>query len=83
MSLWMGYLPPCSPGFEKPSLVQQRAFGEIMKGRDVVVQAQSGSGRAATFCIGTLQRMECSRKEAQALFIARTRELALQIHQVR
>uniref|UniRef100_A0A5K3FYE0 RNA helicase n=1 Tax=Mesocestoides corti TaxID=53468 RepID=A0A5K3FYE0_MESCO len=69
-------------GFEKPSLVQQRAIGEIMKGRDVVVQAQSGTGKTATFCIGTLQRMECSRKETQALFIAPTRELASQIHQV-
>uniref|UniRef100_A0A5K3FWB8 RNA helicase n=1 Tax=Mesocestoides corti TaxID=53468 RepID=A0A5K3FWB8_MESCO len=54
-----------------------------MKGRDVVVQAQSGTGKTATFCIGTLQRMECSRKETQALFIAPTRELASQIHQVR
>uniref|UniRef100_A0A183TGN0 RNA helicase n=1 Tax=Schistocephalus solidus TaxID=70667 RepID=A0A183TGN0_SCHSO len=69
-------------GFEKPSLVQQRAICQILLGRDVVVQAQSGTGKTATFCIGSLQRMDESRKETQALFLAPTRELASQIHQV-
>ncbi|VDO07536.1 unnamed protein product [Rodentolepis nana] len=69
-------------GFEKPSLVQQRAIGQIVKKRDVVIQAQSGTGKTATFCIGTLQLLDSSNKKTQALFLAPTRELASQIHQV-
>ncbi|KAM7534501.1 hypothetical protein Aperf_G00000113221 [Anoplocephala perfoliata] len=69
-------------GFEKPSLVQQRAICQIIKKRDVVVQAQSGTGKTATFCIGTLQILDPSCKKTQALFLAPTRELASQIHQV-
>ncbi|VDL19263.1 unnamed protein product [Hymenolepis diminuta] len=69
-------------GFEKPSLVQQRAISQIIKKRDVVVQAQSGTGKTATFCIGTLQLLDPMNKKTQALFLAPTRELASQIHQV-
>lgn len=69
-------------GFEKPSLVQQRAIAQIIKKRDVVVQAQSGTGKTATFCIGTLQLLDPNFKKTQALFLAPTRELASQIHQV-
>ncbi|KAL5961171.1 ATP-dependent RNA helicase FAL1 [Taenia solium] len=69
-------------GYERPSLIQQRAINQIIQGRDVVVQAQSGTGKTATFCIGTLQLLDPSRKETQALFLAPTRELASQVHQV-
>ncbi|KAH9281953.1 ATP-dependent RNA helicase FAL1 [Echinococcus granulosus] len=69
-------------GYERPSLVQQRAISQIIRGRDVVVQAQSGTGKTATFCIGTLQLLDPSRRETQALFLAPTRELASQVHRV-
>ena len=42
-------------GFEKPSAIQQRAIKPIIKGRDVIAQAQSGTGKTATFSISILQ----------------------------
>ena len=42
-------------GFEKPSAIQQRAIRPILKGRDVIAQAQSGTGKTATFSISILQ----------------------------
>jgi len=45
--------PP--PGFEKPSAIQQRAIKPIISGRDVIGQAQSGTGKTATFSISALQ----------------------------
>ena len=44
-------------GFEKPSAIQQRAIKPIIKGRDVIAQAQSGTGKTATFSISILQVM--------------------------
>ena len=44
-------------GFEKPSPIQQRAIKPVMQGRDVIAQAQSGTGKTATFTIGALQRV--------------------------
>ena len=45
----------CILGFEKPSAIQQRAIRPIVKGRDVIAQAQSGTGKTATFSISVLQ----------------------------
>ena len=42
-------------GFDKPSAVQQRAIVPIMKGRDVIVQAQAGTGKTCVFAVGALQ----------------------------
>lgn len=42
-------------GFEKPSPIQQRAIVPIVKGRDVIVQSQAGTGKTAVFWIGSLQ----------------------------
>ena len=42
-------------GWEKPSAIQQRAIVPIFKGRDVIVQSQSGTGKTAVFCLGALQ----------------------------
>jgi superfamily II DNA/RNA helicase len=39
-------------GFEKPSAIQQRAIVPVVTGRDVIAQAQSGTGKTATFSIG-------------------------------
>jgi len=69
-------------GFEKPSAIQQRAIIPCLKGRDVIAQAQSGTGKTATFSIAILQQIDTSIMECQALVLAPTRELAQQIHKV-
>jgi len=71
-----------SYGFEKPSAIQQKAIVPTISGRDVIAQAQSGTGKTATFAIGALQQIDFSRRECQALILAPTRELAAQIQKV-
>ena len=68
--------------YEKPSAIQQRAILPITKGRDVIAQAQSGTGKTATFSIGILQRIDPNLRDTQALVLAPTRELAQQIQSV-
>ncbi|GMM36756.1 translation initiation factor eIF4A [Saccharomycopsis crataegensis] len=69
-------------GFETPSSIQQRAIMPIIEARDVLAQAQSGTGKTATFAISALQRIDAEEKATQALILAPTRELALQIQKV-
>ncbi|CUM47688.1 ATP-dependent RNA helicase eIF4A [Debaryomyces fabryi] len=69
-------------GYESPSAIQQRAILPITEGRDVLAQAQSGTGKTATFTISALQRIDENEKSTQALILAPTRELALQIQNV-
>merc|ERR1712087_614295 len=69
-------------GFEKPSAIQQRAIVPCVKGHDVIAQAQSGTGKTATFSISILQQIDASKKETQSLVLAPTRELAQQIIKV-
>jgi len=66
-------------GFEKPSAIQSVAIMPIVKGRDVIGQAQSGTGKTGTFSISMLSRIDPSKKETQALIMAHTHELAEQI----
>jgi ATP-dependent RNA helicase len=68
--------------FEKPSAIQQRAILPIIKGRDVIAQAQSGTGKTATFSISALQKIDTSLRETQVLILSPTRELATQIQSV-
>jgi len=69
-------------GFEKPSAIQQRAIKPTMLGRDLIAQAQSGTGKTATFAIGTLAKLDNKLRECQSLILAPTRELAQQIQKV-
>ncbi|KAJ2574330.1 translation initiation factor eIF4A [Coemansia sp. RSA 1807] len=69
-------------GFERPSAIQQRAIMPVLKGRDVIAQAQSGTGKTATFSISILQKVDPELAQTQALVLAPTRELALQIRKV-
>jgi translation initiation factor 4A len=69
-------------GFEKPSAIQQRGIVPFCKGLDVIQQAQSGTGKTATFCSGILQQLDYGLVECQALVLAPTRELAQQIEKV-
>lgn len=68
--------------FERPSAIQQRAIVPVVKGHDVIAQAQSGTGKTATFSISILQQLDLSIKNCQALILAPTRELAQQIQKV-
>mmetsp|Transcript_133206 Transcript_133206/g.426008 ORF Transcript_133206/g.426008 Transcript_133206/m.426008 type:complete len:392 (-) Transcript_133206:336-1511(-) len=71
-----------SYGFEKPSAIQQRGIKPLLDGRDTIGQAQSGTGKTATFVIGMLQRLDVNLKACQGLILAPTRELANQIQKV-
>ena len=70
-------------GFEKPSAIQQRSILPIVRGRDVIAQAQSGTGKTATYSISLLQKVDIQLRETQALVLSPTRELAVQIQKVR
>jgi superfamily II DNA/RNA helicase len=69
-------------GFEKPSPIQQRAIKPVMEGRDVIAQAQSGTGKTATFAIGALQRVNITDHSTQVLILSPTRELSKQTAKV-
>ena len=69
-------------GFEKPSAIQQRGIVPVLQGRDTIAQAQSGTGKTATFAIAILQSVDISIVSCQALVLAPTRELAQQIQKV-
>ena len=71
-----------SYGFERPSVIQQKGIKPIILGRDSIAQAQSGTGKTATFTIGLLQAIDTSVRQCQSLILAPTRELAQQITRV-
>ncbi|KAL7667643.1 hypothetical protein ACOME3_008182 [Neoechinorhynchus agilis] len=69
-------------GFEHPSAIQQRAIVPIIEGHDVIAQAQSGTGKTATYAVAAIQRLDCRNSDCQVLILAPTRELARQIQKV-
>lgn len=69
-------------GFEKPSPIQQKGIMPIKSGRDILAQAQSGTGKTGTFAIGSLCRMDPALRKVQVLVLAPVRELAQQIEGV-
>ncbi|KAJ2599861.1 translation initiation factor eIF4A [Coemansia sp. RSA 1721] len=69
-------------GFERPSAIQQRAIVPVLNNHDVIAQAQSGTGKTATFSISILQKVDPTIPKTQALVLAPTRELAQQINKV-
>jgi translation initiation factor 4A len=71
-----------SYGFERPSAIQQKGIKPISAGKDILGQAQSGTGKTATFCIGSMTRIDPTLKAPQVLVLTPTRELAQQIEQV-
>jgi translation initiation factor 4A len=66
-------------GFEVPSAIQQRAIIPVIKGKDVIAQAQSGTGKTATFAVSILESINTDILGCQAIVLAPTRELARQI----
>jgi len=69
-------------GFEKPSHIQQRGIIPCIRGHDTIAQAQSGTGKTATFSISALQRVNVKDPDCQVLILAPTRELAHQTYKV-
>ena len=65
-------------GFEAPSAIQARAVAPILAGRDVVAQAQSGTGKTSMLALTAVARVDASRRDAQVLILSPTRELAAQ-----
>ena len=66
-------------GYKEPSPIQKAAFPELMLGRDLVGQAQTGTGKTAAFALPLLERLKESSKSPQVLVLAPTRELAMQV----
>src|SRR6185436_312147 len=66
-------------GYETPTPIQSRTIPVLMSGRDLIGQAQTGTGKTAAFAIPILEKLDPNRNEVQALVLAPTRELALQV----
>ncbi|ABL84096.1 MULTISPECIES: DEAD/DEAH box helicase [unclassified Nocardioides] len=66
-------------GYEKPSAIQAATIPPLLAGRDVVGLAQTGTGKTAAFALPILSRLDLTQTTPQALVLAPTRELALQV----
>jgi ATP-dependent RNA helicase DeaD len=66
-------------GFEEPSPIQAQAIPKILQGKDIIGQAQTGTGKTAAFGIPILEMVDQSDKSLQALVLCPTRELAIQV----
>lgn len=71
-----------SYGFDSPSLIQRKALLTMFDRRDIIAQAQSGTGKTGVFTIGVLQNINPEINKTQGLIMAPTRELAKQIYEV-
>lgn len=67
-----------SHGFETPSPIQQKSIIPMYMGKDIIAQAQSGTGKTGAFTIGSLQRIDENEQTTQCIVLSPTRELALQ-----
>ena len=66
-------------GFERPTPIQARAIPLLLADRDLIGQAQTGTGKTAAFALPLIERTAPTRPDTQALVLAPTRELAVQI----
>lgn len=66
-------------GFEEPSAIQKRAIPVMMEGRDLIGQAQTGTGKTAAFGIPMLEKIDPKNKKLQGIVLCPTRELAIQV----
>ena len=71
-----------SIGFETPSPIQQKGIIPLINNKDIIAQAQSGTGKTGCFSIGTLQLIDVSENTTQAIIISPTRELSIQTKKV-
>src|ERR1051326_2084713 len=66
-------------GYEAPTPIQSRTIPLLLAGRDVLGQAQTGTGKTAAFALPIVERLEVSKRLTQALILTPTRELAMQV----
>ncbi len=66
-------------GYESPTPVQAESIPPLLEGRDIIAQAQTGTGKTAAFALPALTRIKSDSKNTQALVLAPTRELAIQV----
>jgi len=71
-----------SYGFEKPSAIQKKAIPEMMTGKDIIAQAQSGTGKTGAFTIASLQKIDETVNAIQVLIVSPTHELSRQTGEV-
>lgn len=69
-------------GFERPSPIQRRGIVPIIEGKDIIAQAQSGTGKTGCFSVASLASLTPELKQVQVMILAPTRELARQIYSV-
>ncbi len=67
-------------GFTAPTNIQMQAIPQLLGGRDMVGQSQTGTGKTAAFSLPILERLDINQKAVQALVLTPTRELAIQVH---
>src|SRR4028119_1490154 len=68
-------------GFTTPTAIQSQAIPQLLGGRDVVGQSQTGTGKTAAFSLPILERIDFKKPAVQALILTPTRELAMQVTQ--
>lgn len=68
-----------SVGYEQPSSIQAQTIPHLLEGRDLVGQAQTGTGKTGAFALPLLSRMDMAKKDIQYLVLVPTRELAIQV----
>lgn len=66
-------------GYETPSPIQAEAIPLLLKGKDIIGQAQTGTGKTAAFALPLISNLDLKRKDPQVLVLAPTRELAIQV----
>lgn len=66
-------------GYTVPTPIQARTIPLLLSGRDVLGQAQTGTGKTAAFALPLLQRIDLANKQTQVLVLTPTRELAIQV----
>lgn len=69
-------------GFENPSPIQKKGIKPMLNKRDVIAQAQSGTGKTGCFTVGTLARIDTTQSGVQAMILSPTRELSMQTKNV-
>ncbi len=66
-------------GYEMPSPIQRKTIPLLLEGKDIIGQAQTGTGKTAAFALPVLQKIDTTTSRVQALVLTPTRELAIQV----
>ncbi|WP_019503121.1 DEAD/DEAH box helicase [Pseudanabaena sp. PCC 6802] len=70
-----------SLGFTQPTEIQSQSIPHFLEGKDILGQAQTGTGKTAAFSLPILEKLDISKNSLQALILTPTRELAIQVNQ--